>query len=67
MRVTAIIVAAGAGLRMGGPVNKHLLPIAGRPVLARTLDAFEICPVIDEVVLVGGQDRLKIYRSLVDG
>lgn len=65
MRVTALIVAAGIGSRMGGPVNKHLLLIAGRPVLAHTLCAFQACPAIDDIVLVAGQDRLDVYQSIV--
>lgn len=63
--VTAIIAAAGMGTRMGGPVNKHLLLLAGRPVLAHTLAAFQRCPLIDDVILVGGQERLDTYRALV--
>jgi 2-C-methyl-D-erythritol 4-phosphate cytidylyltransferase len=66
MYVTAIIVAAGVGSRMGGPVNKHLLPIGGRPVLAYTLEAFETCPMVKDIVLVAGQDRLAAYHSLVE-
>ena len=66
MRVTALIVAAGIGSRMGGPVNKHLLLLAGRPVLAHTLAAFQTCPVIDDIVLVAGQDRLDVYQALAD-
>jgi 2-C-methyl-D-erythritol 4-phosphate cytidylyltransferase len=65
MHVTGIIVAAGVGSRMGGPVNKHLLLLAGRPVLAHTLAAFEQCAAIDDVVLVGGQERLDVYKYLV--
>lgn len=38
MRLTAIIVAAGDSRRMGGAVNKALLPLAGRPVLSHVLD-----------------------------
>lgn len=35
-----IIVAGGKGLRMGGDVPKQFLPVAGKPVLMRTIDAF---------------------------
>jgi 2-C-methyl-D-erythritol 4-phosphate cytidylyltransferase len=38
MHVTAIIVAAGAGRRIGGPSTKTYLPVAGRPLILRTLD-----------------------------
>jgi 2-C-methyl-D-erythritol 4-phosphate cytidylyltransferase len=36
----AVIVAAGKGSRMGAPVAKQYLLMAGRPVLSYTLDAF---------------------------
>ena len=65
MHVTAIIAAAGMGSRMRNSVNKHLLLIAGKPVLARTLATFQSCTGIDDIVLVGGQERLDAYRSLV--
>ncbi len=38
MHVTAIVVAAGEGRRIGGDVSKTYLPIAGRPLVLRTLD-----------------------------
>jgi 2-C-methyl-D-erythritol 4-phosphate cytidylyltransferase len=66
MRVSGIIVAAGSGSRMGGAVNKHLLPLAGRPVVAHALAAFQACWIIDDVILVGGQERLDVYQGIVD-
>lgn len=50
MRAGAIIVAAGAGKRMGKP--KQFLPLRGRPVVEWTLDAFLAVPAVEEVVLV---------------
>ena len=35
-----IIVAGGKGLRMGGDIPKQFLPVGGRPVLMRTIEAF---------------------------
>ncbi len=36
-----IIVAGGSGLRMGTEIPKQFLPIAGKPILLRTIDAFK--------------------------
>jgi 2-C-methyl-D-erythritol 4-phosphate cytidylyltransferase len=47
----AIVVAAGAGVRMGAPVPKALMPLAGRPMLAWSLDALRACPRIEAVVV----------------
>ena len=48
----AIVVAAGAGVRMGAPVPKALMPLAGRPMLAWSLDALRACPRVEAVVVV---------------
>lgn len=53
-QVGVIVVAAGKGLRMGGQVPKQHLPLAGKPVLARTLEAFEHMEQVHSVVLVVG-------------
>lgn len=39
--------------------KKQFLPLAGKPVLARTLDPFERCPLVNAVVLVVGQEDLE--------
>jgi len=66
MQVSAIVLAAGMGMRMGGQVNKHLLCLGGRPVIVRTLEAFQRCPDVHSIVLVAGNERLQPYRSLVE-
>ena len=49
---TALIVAGGCGSRLGAGRPKQYLPLAGRPLLVWTLEAFERCPEIRDVVLV---------------
>ena len=49
--VVAIIVAAGAGSRMGKG-DKIFSPLGGRPLLARTIAAFQDCASISRIVLV---------------
>lgn len=48
----AIVVAAGAGVRMGAAVPKALMPLAGRPMLAWSLDALRACARVEAVVVV---------------
>ncbi len=50
IRVLAIVPSAGMGTRMG-TTKKNYLPLLGRPVLARTLDALEACPLVDSVII----------------
>lgn len=52
MKVTAIIPSAGKGKRMGIVTPKHFLCLEGKPILAYTLEAFEICPDVNQVFLV---------------
>ena len=61
MTVTAVIVAGGRGRRMGADINKVFLPLDGKEILAHTLLAFEICPDIDDIVVVtGGADTDRV-------
>ena len=48
-----LIPAAGSGSRMGAPINKLLLPLAGKPVIAWTLDAVSASEVIDWIGVIG--------------
>ena len=50
--ISAIIVAAGKGTRMGANVDKLWLDVAGRPVLAHTWHRFNDSASIAEIVLV---------------
>jgi 2-C-methyl-D-erythritol 4-phosphate cytidylyltransferase len=60
MIVAAIVTAAGAGVRMGGPIPKQYLLLDGVPILARTLMVFEGHPLIDRIVVTvppGDEER----------
>ena len=52
MTTAAIIVAAGRGLRAGGDLPKQWQMLAGKPVLAHSLDTFATAAGIDRLVLV---------------
>ena len=62
--VTAIIVAAGRGLRAGGDRPKQWQPIGGKPVIARTLDRFLNHPGITQIVLVTHPDDTDRVAAL---
>lgn len=63
----AIIVAAGAGVRMGGDVPKALMPLGGRPMLLWSLDTIRRCALVDAVVVVAPPGREESVRALVGG
>ncbi|HEV2695470.1 MAG TPA: 2-C-methyl-D-erythritol 4-phosphate cytidylyltransferase [Verrucomicrobiae bacterium] len=50
--VSAIIVAAGKGTRMGANVDKLWLEVAGRPVVAHTWKKFNDAKCVDEIIVV---------------
>ncbi len=52
MNVRAIIAAGGRGERMGGELPKQFIQVKKKPILAYTLDKFEKCDLIDEILLV---------------
>jgi 2-C-methyl-D-erythritol 4-phosphate cytidylyltransferase len=60
--VSAVIVAAGRGVRMQSDTRKQYLQVAGRPVLVHTLLKFDVCPLIDHICLVVPDDDLDFCR-----
>ena len=62
--VSAIIVAAGRGTRMGTKVDKLFLEVAGQPVVAHTWQRFEAAKCIDEVVLVVREGQQPVFEDL---
>ncbi len=63
-RVGAIIVGAGSSSRMGG-VDKIFAPLAGRPLIAHTVAAFEASPLVERIVLVLSEASLEAGRQLM--
>ena len=61
--VTALIVAAGSGSRMGGELPKQFRMLAGKSVLAHAVDALTAHPRIDSVRVVIGDGQQDIARS----
>ncbi|MEY2563931.1 MAG: 2-C-methyl-D-erythritol 4-phosphate cytidylyltransferase [Verrucomicrobiota bacterium] len=61
--LSAIIVAAGSSQRMG--FDKLFALLGSKPVVAHTLDAFESAECVDEIILVGRDDRLAELQELV--
>lgn len=65
MTVTALIVAAGSGSRMGGDIPKQFRLIAGKSVLAHAVDALASHPAIDAVRVVIGQGQDRLARQVL--
>jgi 2-C-methyl-D-erythritol 4-phosphate cytidylyltransferase len=62
----ALVLAGGSGTRVGAGRNKVYLPIAGRPVIAWSLDAMAGAPGIGPVVLVVRPEDRDLARAVLD-
>ncbi len=62
-RVAAVILAAGAGRRMGGP-NKLLAEIAGVSLIRRVTEAAQVSRARRPVIVVSGHRREAILTAL---
>lgn len=65
--VAAIIVAGGSGKRMGMNIKKQFIELNKKPILAHTIEAFNKCKVIDEIiVVVGKEDKEKVKTEIIN-
>ena len=62
MKTSAVIVCAGNSTRMGG-INKILLPLGSRRVIGVTMQAFQQCESISEIIIVARQDDIPAIRE----
>lgn len=60
---SVVVVAAGSARRMEG-IDKIMTPLAGVPLLARTLQVFQTCDAIQEIVIVTREDLLENIGDL---
>jgi len=63
----ALIVAAGRGHRLGGPLPKQYLPLGGIAILRRTILAFQRHPDIAAVQVLIHPDDQALYDAATEG
>ena len=67
MKTTAIVLAAGKGSRMKSDIKKQYMLLSGKPVVCYSIDAFERCPSVDEIILVCNQgEEEQCRRQIVE-
>ena len=66
MKKHIIIVAGGKGLRMGGDIPKQFLPVCGKPVLMRTLEAFHAYDASMRLILVLPVSQQAYWKQLCE-
>lgn len=62
MKTSVVIVCAGNSTRMGG-VNKILLPLGERRVIGVTMQAFEKCESVAEIVIVAREADIPEIKA----
>lgn len=62
---SVVIAAAGSGKRFGTDIPKQFHTLGDKPILVHTLEKFEACGAVDEIVIVASEDRLDFTKRLV--
>lgn len=62
--VTAVIVAAGSGTRMGGVLPKQFLKIGGRTILEMAVRPFEKSQYVDNILVMTSQDFVALCEDI---
>lgn len=65
VKVYAIIVAAGKGLRMRNSKRKQYRVLDGKPILAHTLMAFNRCEPIDQIIVAVPAEDIEFCRKKI--
>ncbi|MEV8143917.1 bifunctional cytidylyltransferase/SDR family oxidoreductase [Specibacter sp. NPDC078709] len=63
--VVAVILAGGIGARVGLPIPKQLIPLAGRTSLEHTLAVFDSAPGIDSIIIMREENHLGEAAKLL--
>lgn len=61
----AVILAGGSGNRLGGPLPKQFLKVAGKRIIEHTIDVFENNDQIDEIAIVSKKEYISDMEQLV--
>ena len=64
-KVIAIIPAAGSGTRLEGRIKKQFLPLKGKPIIIHTLQRFEHCADVDEIVVAVPESDIVEIEQLI--
>lgn len=61
-----VVLAAGMGTRVGGDGNKAYLPLAGRAMVAWSVDAVASAPEVDRTVLVFRRGERELAQRMLE-
>ncbi|GFN36559.1 2-C-methyl-D-erythritol 4-phosphate cytidylyltransferase [Tepidimicrobium xylanilyticum] len=61
--VSVIIAAAGMSHRMGSKINKQFINLKNKPILAHTIEKFERCRFVDEIIVVAREEEIEYCKK----
>ena len=64
-RLTAVILAAGKGERMGSDSPKQFMQILGKTPLERSIEAFEGAESVDDIIIVTSEKYLSYVKETI--
>ena len=64
-KCTAIVLAAGQGRRMGSKVPKQFMVLRDHPVLYYSLQCFQECEWIQDILVVTNRENLDYVRATI--
>ena len=59
----AIIVCSGIGKRMESDIPKQFIEIKNKPIVCYTIDKFERCNKIDEIIIVTNKEYIDFFKE----
>ncbi len=64
MKIFAIIPAGGKGTRCGGEIPKQYLKVNGKEIIAYTLEIFQNCKSINEIIVPAQSDYFDLLNEI---
>ena len=62
---SAVIPAAGTGIRMGTEIKKQFLKLGEKEIITWTIEKFEQCHEVDEIILATAKDMIELLTQIV--
>ena len=66
MKVYAIIPSGGKGKRLGSDLPKQYLEVHGKSIIAYTLEVFQKCDLVDEIIIPAEPEFFELLEKIKD-